>query len=126
MSVGRKTGKIHRFVLKKCYKDLEGVALIYLLDWITDTNREGFFLKIPNFWAWADKLGQKISGHFGYFRSNYKDPFWYSESLVHVFHYSTIISTKKLSLYIHILNIYLGLGFDFGSQRFRDLVFVCP
>ena len=25
----RKTGKIHRFVFKKCYKDLEGVVSIY-------------------------------------------------------------------------------------------------
>ena len=50
-------------------------------------------------------------GHLGYFWPNYEHPFWYSESLVHVFHYSTIISTKKLSP-----NIVLGLGFEFGIQ----------
>ena len=35
---------------------------------------------------------------------------------------------KKLSLYIHILNIYLGLGFkfEFGPQKNRHLAFVCP
>ena len=35
---------------------------------------------------------------------------------------------KKISLYIHILNIYLGLGFEleFGLQRITDLAFVCP
>ena len=33
---------------------------------------------------------------------------------------------KKLSLYIQIPNIYLGLGFEFGSQRIKDLVFECP
>ena len=33
---------------------------------------------------------------------------------------------KKLSLYIHIQNIYLELGFEFGSQRIRDLAFMCP
>ena len=35
---------------------------------------------------------------------------------------------KKLSLYIHIPNIYLGLEFEFefGLQRIRDLAFVCP
>ena len=54
-----------------------------------------------------------------YFWPNYQYPFWYSESLV--FHYSTIISTKKLSLYIYIPNIYFGLGFEFGLQRIRNL-----
>ena len=24
-----------------------------------------FFIEIQNFWAWADKLGKKILGHFG-------------------------------------------------------------
>ena len=33
---------------------------------------------------------------------------------------------KKLSLYIHIPNIYLGLGLEFGPQRIRDLAFMCP
>ena len=33
---------------------------------------------------------------------------------------------KKLSLDIHIPNIYLGLGFKFGPQRSRNLAFVCP
>ena len=42
-------------------------------------------------------------------------PFWYSESLVHVFHYSTkyhltSISKKKLSLYIHIQKYLFGIG----------------
>jgi hypothetical protein len=32
---------------------------------------------------------------------------------------------KKLSLYIQISNIYLGLGFEFGPQRNRDLAIVC-
>ena len=31
---------------------------------------------------------------------------------------------KKLSLYIHIPNTYLGLGFEFGPQRIRDLAFM--
>ena len=55
-----------------------------------------FFIEIPNFWAWADKLSREILGHFRYFPPNYQYPFWYSEFLVHVFHYSTIISTNKL------------------------------
>ena len=58
------------------------------------TPNEAFFIKIQNFWAWADKLG-----HLGCFRPNYQHPFWYSESLVHgFFHYATIISTINLSL----------------------------
>ena len=33
---------------------------------------------------------------------------------------------QKLSIYIQITNIYLGLGFEFGLQRIRDLAIVCP
>ena len=33
----------------------------------------------------------------GYFRPNYQHLFWYSESLAHVFHYSTIVSTSACS-----------------------------
>ena len=33
---------------------------------------------------------------------------------------------NKLSLYIQIPNVYLGLRFEFGPQRIRDLAFVCP
>ena len=36
-----------------------------------------FFIKIPNFWAWADNLGRWILGHLGYFRPIYQHPFWY-------------------------------------------------
>ena len=70
---------------------------------------------------------------FGLGQTNWTNKFWgiwsifdqtISESLVHVFRYSTIISTKKLSLYIHIPNIYLGLGFEFGPKRIRDLYLV--
>ena len=33
---------------------------------------------------------------------------------------------KKLSHFIQILNIYLGLGFEFGPWRIRVLAIVCP
>ena len=36
------------------------------------------------------------------------------------------INQPLLSLYIQIPNIYLGLGFEFGPQRSRDLAIVCP
>jgi hypothetical protein len=35
-------------------------------------------------------------GHLGYFQPNYQQPFWYSESLVYDFYYSTIHKTKPL------------------------------
>ena len=74
------------------------------------------------------QIGQINSGAFEVFSAKLSAPFWCSESLVHVFHYSTLISTKKLSLYIHTPNVYLGLGFEFkyGPQRIRDLAFLCP
>ena len=83
----------------------------------TPCSMKPFFIEIPNFWAWADKF----LGIWGYFRLNYRHPFLYSESLVHIFYYSTIISKKKLSLYIHIPNIYLGLGFEFVPQRIDQI-----
>ena len=58
-------------------------------------SRENFFSKMSNFWAWADILGWNVLRHLGYFRPDYQHPFWYCEFLVHVFHYSTIISTKN-------------------------------
>jgi hypothetical protein len=60
------------------------------------------------------------------FTDLYQHPFWYCESLVYVFHYSSIFFYKNLSLYIHIPNVYLGFEFEFGQQRIRDLAFVCP
>ena len=72
---------------------------------------------------WADKFcgiwgifGRTISAHFGtvsplsMFFSLFNNHYFY----------------KRLSLYIHIPNVYLGLGFEFGPQRIRDLAFMCP
>jgi hypothetical protein len=63
-----------------------------------------FFIEIPNFWVgqtnWANKFGV-VWGIFG----------------------RTI--RTQLSLYIHNLNIHLGLGLEFGPQRILDLAFVC-
>ena len=33
---------------------------------------------------------------------------------------------QKLSFYIQIPNIYLGLGLGFGPKSIRELAFVCP
>ena len=82
----------------------------------TDAQLSLFLLKSRTF-----GLGQLNSGAFGVFSANYQHPFQY----VHVFHHSTIISTKYLSLYIHIPNIFLVLGFEFWLQRIRDLALAC-
>jgi hypothetical protein len=74
-----------------------------------------FFIEIQNFWAWADKLGRKILGHLGYFWPNYRHAFWYSESLVHVFHYSIIISIKNLA-FIFTSQIFI-LDWDLNLSR---------
>ena len=59
-----------------------------------------FFIEIQNFWTWADKLDRKIWGIWGIFGQTMSTYFGTvcSKSLVHVFYYSTIISTKKLNL----------------------------
>jgi hypothetical protein len=89
--------------------------------------RKPFFIEIPHFWAWADKLVREILGHLDYFRRDYQHPFWYSEFLdCPYFPIFNHYFYKKLSLYIHIPNIYLGLEFEFGPQRIRDFSFVCP
>jgi hypothetical protein len=59
-----------------------------------------FFIEIQNFWSWADKFWG-IWGIFGQTIS--------SESLVHVFHYSSIISTKTKPLYPHPKYLF-GIG----------------
>ena len=35
-------------------------------------NQIHIFLRIPNFWAWADELGRTFFGQLGYFRLNYQ------------------------------------------------------
>ena len=70
-----------------------------------------FLIEIQNFWAWADKLGKQILWHLGYFRFSIIQP---------------LFLQKTKPFYIQIPNIYLGLVFEFGPQRIRDLAFVCP
>ena len=66
---------------------------------------------------WADKFwdiwaifGRTISTHFATV-----SPLFVFSIIQH------IISTKKLSLYIH-----MPMGFEIALQRIRDLDFVCP
>ena len=72
-----------------------------------------FFIEIQNFLAWADKFW----GIWGIF----------SQTITT--HFSTV---SPLSMFSNIqplflqktTNINLGLGFEFGPQRIRDLAFV--
>ena len=85
---------------------------------------KSFFIEIETFGLRQTNLADEL----GYFWPNYQHSFWYSESLVHFFPSFNHYFYKKLSLYIHIPNIYLGLEFEFdlGLQRIRDLAFGCP
>ena len=76
------------------------------------------------------------SRRFGFGQTNWADDFldiWGIFGQTISTHFSAVsplfnqnYSTKKLSLSTHILNIYLGLEFELGPQRIRDLAFVCP
>ena len=50
------------------------------------------------------------------------------ESPLSMFSINQPLFLQKLSLYIQIPNIYLGLGFEFEFelQKIRDLAIVCP
>ena len=76
----------------------------------TATPNEVFFYWNPELFGLGRQIGKIDSGAFGVFSAKLSATILV-QSLVHVFHYSTIISTEKVSLYIHIPNIYLGLGF---------------
>ena len=72
------------------------------------------------------RIGQINSGAFGVFLAELSAPIlvqWVPCPCFPLFHHYFY---KKLSLYIHIPNIYLGLGFEFGLQRIWDLAFVGP
>ena len=64
------------------------------------------------------QIGQINSWAFGVFLAKLSAPILVSPCFPLFNHYFY----KKLSLYIHIPNIYLG----FGLQRIRHLAFVCP
>ena len=80
------------------------ISWIFIITSITDYKRsmKPFVIEIQNFWAWADKF----LGIWGYFRMNYQHLFWYNESFVHVFHCSTIISTK-IPVFISTFQIFI-------------------
>ena len=69
---------------------------------------QAFWLEQISFWDIWGILGQTISTHF-----------------CTVSPLSMFSIIQQLFLKKKIPNIYLGLGFEFGLQRIRDLAFVC-
>jgi hypothetical protein len=66
---------------------------------------------------------------FGLGQTIWVDKFWGiwgTVSPLSMFSINQPLFLQKKSLYIQIPNIYLGLGFEFGLQRIRDLTIVCP
>ena len=115
-----------KFWPEKLEKPKTNVNLIWYSHGLWMPKWSFYFIKIPNFWALADNLTDKfwdiltiikwfISIHFGtaspLFRFSINQPSF----------------LQKLNLYIQIQNIYLGLGlkFEFGLQRIKNLAIVC-
>ena len=69
-----------------------------------------FFIKIPIFWAWPRQI------NFGVFLNGLSAPM----SPLSMFSINQPLFLEKLSLHIHIPNIYLGLEFEFGLQSIMD------
>ena len=71
------------------------------------------------------QIGQINSGSFGVFSTKLSAPIliqWVPSPCPPLFNHCFY---KELSLYIHIPNIYLGLGFEITPQIIRDSAFVC-
>ena len=90
------------------------------------TPNPAFLYHNPELLCLERQVGQINSGPFGVFLAKLSVPIlvqWVPGPCFLLFnHYFC----SKLSLYIHIPNNYLRLGFEFGPQRIRDLAFVCP
>jgi hypothetical protein len=74
------------------------------------TPRKSLFLKSRTF-GLGQTFWAKIFEAFGLFRLDYQHPFWYCDLLIHVFHFSTIIFTKKNKPFL-----YPTPKFSFGSE----------
>ena len=88
------------------------------------TPNKAFFHKNPKLLGLGRHIGQIKFWAFWVFSHQFINIHFGTVSPLSMF--STIQPLKKLSLYIHIPNIYLGLGFKFGPQRIRDLTIIRP
>ena len=103
------------------------VGTAYFVSQTVDHQTELFF-ENPNFLGLRSQIEPNILGAFWVFSAKLSAPVlvqWVPCPFFPLFNHYIY---KKLNLYIHIPNIYLGLGFEFefGPQRIRDLAFVCP
>ena len=89
------------------------------------TPNEVFFHWNPERLGLGKQIGQINSGAFGIFLAELSAPILVQWVPCPCFPLFNHYFYKKLSLYVHIPNIYLGLGFEFGPRRIRDLAFVC-
>ena len=90
------------------------------------TPNEAFFHRNPKNLGLGRQFGQINLGAFGVFLADLSAPVLVLRVHCPCFPLINHHFYKIQSLYIQIPNIYLGLGFEFGSQRIRDLVIVCP
>ena len=70
---------------------------------------------------WADKFWSIWSIFGGFISTHYGNV-----SPLSMFSINQPLFLQKTKPLINIPNIYLGLVFEFGPQRIRDLVIVCP
>ena len=89
------------------------------------TPNEAFFHWNPELLGLGRQVWQINSGAFWVFSAKLSAPILVQWVRCPCFPLFNHYFYKKQSLYIHIPNIYLGLGFEFGPQRIRDL-FMCP
>ena len=76
-----------------------------------------FFHQNPKLLGLGRQIGQINFGAFGVFSAKLSAPSLVQWVPCPCFPLFNQYFNKKLSLYIHIPNIYLGLGFEFGPQR---------
>ena len=86
------------------------------------TPNEAFFHWNPELLGLGRQIRQKILGYLGYFRPNVSGPILVQWVLSII---QPLFLQKTKPLYPHP-KYFLGLGFEFGRQRIRDLAFVCP
>ena len=79
------------------------------------------FFENPKILGLGRQIGPNIFGTFVVFSAELSDHILGSMCSINQ---PPIISTKT-SFWYQILNIYLGLAFQFGQQRIRDLAFAC-
>ena len=95
----------------------------HLLPWTTDTQRELFFKKKTKLLGLGRQIGPK---NFGAFVVHIFGQFWYCGVPIPCFRLINHYFYKKLSLFIQIQKTYLGVVVEFGPERIRNLVIVCP